>query len=90
MFFAHTPRTEVLGREHTLRGYDADNGIEGRFFGVLRKNLSLFFKFLGRSATHDAFVKRSGQGTRAGHIELYSLPLQQNILKFLKVCLRWR
>ena len=88
--FAHTSRTKVLGREHASCRHDADKGVEGRFFGVLRENLSLYFEFLGRSVTHNAFVKRSGQGTRARHIELHSLPLQQDILKLLEICPRWR
>ena len=56
----------------------------------LRKNFSFYFKLLDRSVTHNASVKRSGQGTRAGHIKPHSLPLQQNILKLFKVCPRWR
>lgn len=74
--FAYTSRTEVLGREHASCRHDADKGVEGKFFGVLRRNLSFYFELLGLSVTHDAFVKRSSEGTRAGYIELHSLPLQ--------------
>jgi hypothetical protein len=55
--FAHTSRTKVFGREHASCRHDADKGVESRFFGVLRRYVSLYFKFLVHSVTHNAFVK---------------------------------
>jgi len=56
--FAHTPRTEVFGREHASCRHDSDKGVEGRFFRVLERILSFYVRFLGRFVTHNASVKR--------------------------------